>query len=94
MDKEIKTDFSQLYHVLELLQGADEYRSFFEDIATIKELEDMAQRLNVAVLLDKGYSYNQICDMTGVSTATISRVNRCLRYGEGYRLALKHLNEE
>jgi TrpR-related protein YerC/YecD len=60
--------------------------SFFEDICTIKEIEAMAQRLEVAKLLQEGRKYSDIEEMTGASSATISRVNRFLRYGaDGYK---------
>lgn len=65
-----------------------------EDLCTIKEIMDMSQRLEVAKLLSQDKNYQEITKMTGVSTATISRVNKCLAYGSGgYRLALKKLEE-
>lgn len=65
------------------LETAEECKHFFEDICTIKELQDMSQRLEVAFLLDEGKSYQEVLTQTGVSTATISRVNKCLNYGSG-----------
>ncbi len=65
------------------LETAEECKRFFEDICTIKELQDMSQRLEVAFLLDEGKSYQEVLAKTGVSTATISRVNKCLNYGSG-----------
>ena len=65
------------------LENAKECKMFFDDIFTVKELMDVSQRLEVAIMLDKGKSYNEICEETGASTATISRVNRCLVYGDG-----------
>jgi len=71
------------------LESIEECTRFFEDICTIKEIREMSQRLEVAVLLDKGKSYQEILAETGVSTATISRVNKCLNYGSGgYREAI------
>ena len=65
---------------------------FFEDLCTITELCAMEQRFEVAMLLEQGYIYSDILDRTGVSSATISRVNRSLRYGAGgYLTALGRL---
>ena len=66
---------------------------FFEDICTIKELQSLYQRFRVACLLDSGSNYLEVSDTTGASSATISRVNRCLNYGNGYRLALDNLKK-
>ena len=76
------------------LQTPEECRMFFEDICTIKELQAMSQRFQVACLLDGGKNYMEVCDTTGASSATISRVNKCLTYGDGgYRTALERLKE-
>ena len=61
---------------------------FFEDVCTVAEIRDMAQRLQVARMLDEGMSYTAISRETGMSSATISRVRRALVYGAGYRAAL------
>ena len=66
---------------------------FFEDICTIKELQSLYQRFRVACLLDSGSNYLEVSDTTGASSATISRVNRCLNYGSGYRMALDNLKK-
>ena len=74
------------------LESVEECYKYFEDVCTINELRDMAQRFEVALLLDKGCNYQQIAAKTNVSTATISRVSRCLNYGEGgYRDAIQKL---
>ncbi len=74
------------------LETEEECFSFFEDICTIKEIQDMSQRLQVAVMLSKNKSYTEISKETGASTATISRVNKCLNYGsDGYKRALEKL---
>ncbi len=74
------------------LKTTEECYGFFEDVATVAELKSMAQRLEVAKLLDSGASYIEIAETTGASTATISRVKRCLNYGaDGYRLVLDRL---
>ena len=85
---------NQLFDAILALKSREECSKFFEDICTIKEVLDMAQRLDVAVLLDQGISYQNIAQQINVSTATISRVSRCLNYGSGgYKLALDRLKE-
>ena len=75
------------------LQTPEECKVFFEDICTIKELQSMFQRFRVACLLDAGGNYIEVSETTGASSATISRVNRCLNYGVGYRTALDNLKK-
>lgn len=77
------------------LESEEECFSFFEDICTIKEIQDMSQRLQVAEMLNQNKSYIEISKITGASTATISRVNKCLNYGsDGYRRALEKLGKK
>lgn len=77
------------------LESMDECYAYFEDICTIKEIQDMAQRLETATLLAEGSSYQEITEKTGISTATIGRVSKCLNYGSGgYREALKKLGKK
>ncbi len=77
------------------LETEEECYSFFEDICTIKEIQDMSQRLQVAQMLNQNKSYIEISKETGASTATISRVNKCLNYGsDGYRRILEKLDEK
>ena len=84
----------RLFTVISQLESPEECRRFFDDICTVKELLDFAQRLDVAVLLSKGVNYQTISQQVGVSTATISRVSRCLNYGSGgYRAALDKLED-
>ncbi|MGI6686496.1 MAG: YerC/YecD family TrpR-related protein [Bacillota bacterium] len=81
-----------LFEALMLLKNKEEYYRFFEDLATIGEIKSLAQRLEVAKMLDKNETYIKIAEVTGASTATISRVKRCLNYGaDGYRLVLNRL---
>lgn len=76
------------------LETIEECYRFFEDICTIKEIQSISQRLEVAKLLKEGRTYSEIEKATGASTATISRVNRCLHYGaDGYKLILQRLEE-
>ncbi len=82
-------DMKELYKAVLCLKSVEECGNFFEDLCTIKELQDLSQRFAVARMLDAGDNYKNISDATGVSTATISRVNKCLEYGSGgYRLVL------
>lgn len=77
------------------LETVEECYNFFEDLCTIHEINSMAQRLEVANLLFEGDTYTAIGDKTGASTATISRINRCLNYGDGgYNTVLERLKEK
>ena len=85
----------EFYRGILQLKTQAECRAFFEDVCTIKELESLAQRFQVAQLLSSGKNYNEVNEMTGASTATICRVNKCLNYGDGgYRIVLERMNEE
>ena len=85
----------KLFDAILSLENKEECYAFFEDLLTVKEMQDMAQRMEVAMLLDKGMNYQQISKDVGVSTATISRVNKCLSYGSGgYRCVLNRLNNQ
>ena len=82
----------QFYAAILYLKTKEECRAFFDDICTIKELQDLMQRLQVASMLSKGMNYQEISKETSVSSATISRVNRCLNYGDGgYNIVLGRL---
>ena len=83
-----------LYQAIVALKNEDECRRFFQDLCTVSELKAMEQRMEVAMLLDDGLIYREILERTGASSATISRVNRCLHYGaEGYRTIIPRLKE-
>ncbi len=87
-------EIERLMEVILNLDTKEEALSFFEDICTIKEIQDMSQRLQVAEMLHQNKSYIEISKVTGASTATISRVNKCLNYGsDGYKRALQRLYE-
>lgn len=87
-------EMDDLFQAILNLQNAEECSNFFEDLCTISELRAMAQRFQVARMLDEGRIYSDIANETGASTATISRVNKCLTYGsDGYRIALDRLKE-
>jgi len=84
----------RLFWTILSLETMEECRSFFDDICTIKELRDLSQRLEVAFLLDKGMSYQAVAAASGVSSATICRVKKCLDYGTGYRTAIAKMEPE
>ena len=82
----------RLFQSILNLNSIEECYAYFEDLCTIKELQDMAQRLDTAILLDQGVSYQKITQQVGISTATIGRVSKCLNYGTGgYRAAIDRL---
>ena len=81
-----------LFKAILKLETIDECYRFFEDICTIKEIQSIAQRLEVARLLTLNYTYSEIEKETGASTATISRINRSLNYGvDGYKIVFERL---
>ena len=83
------------YSAVLRLRTEDECRAFFDDVCTIKELQDMSQRFDVALLLGEGNNYADISALIGASSATISRVNRCLNYGRGgYRSVIDKMKGE
>ncbi|NLI96251.1 MAG: helix-turn-helix domain-containing protein [Synergistaceae bacterium] len=85
----------QLCKAILVLETEEEVYRFLEDIATIGEIRALAQRLEVARLLSEGYTYPQIAQQTGASTATISRVKKFLEYGaDGYKIVLDRLKEK
>ena len=81
-----------LFEAILKLEDLEDCRLFLEDLCTIKEIRALAQRLEIARRLDRGDSYVSTVEHTGASSATVSRVNRCLEYGPGgYRLMLRRL---
>ena len=87
--------FSDLAKALLSLEDEAECIAFLTDLCTIREMNDMAQRLEVALLLKAGKNYQEISKATGASTATISRVSRALSHGSGgYRSILQKLNDQ
>lgn len=84
-----------LYKCIASLETAEECKNFFEDICTRSELQEISRRLKAARMLSDGVIYAEIAAQTGLSTATISRVNHCIKYGnEGYITALEKLKSE
>ena len=85
----------RLFEAILRLESVEECYGFFEDVCTINEVQDMAQRFDVAVLLDEGRNYQSISKEVNVSTATISRVKRCLNSGaDGYKTVLERRPEQ
>ncbi|MGL5271388.1 MAG: YerC/YecD family TrpR-related protein [Selenomonadaceae bacterium] len=83
----------QLCRAVLLLENIEECYQFFEDICTVSEIKAFSQRLEVARMLQGGHTYDEIVERTGASTATISRVKRCLNYGaDGYKTILERLD--
>jgi len=95
MNSKIKDESTdKLFAAVLLLKNIDECYNFFEDICTISEIKAFAQRLEVARMLTEKRTYTEIRELTGASTATISRVNRCLNYGaDGYKTILDRLHD-
>ena len=84
-----------LFEAILSLRTIEDCYNFFDDLCTIKEVDDMSKRMCVAKMLDDNTVYTEITEKTGLSTATISRINRCLKYGsEGYTEILRRLEEK
>lgn len=96
MNRKIKTEaVDHLFDAILCLQSREECYQFFEDICTVNELLSLSQRFEVATMLDNHKTYLDIADKTGASTATISRVNRSLNYGnDGYQLVFERLDKD
>lgn len=93
LPKNQETD--RLFRSILSLESMEECYQYFEDLCTVREIQSIAQRLAVAACLAGGQSYQQTIAGTGASSATVSRVKRCLDYGaDGYRLVLERLGEE
>lgn len=84
-EKSIRSENTdELFKAVLSLKSVEDCYAFFEDLCTVKELSSMVQRYEVARLLHKGKTFTTISEQTGASPATITRVNRCLQYGDGY----------
>ncbi|MCI8473608.1 MAG: hypothetical protein HFE65_11000 [Clostridiales bacterium] len=91
--KEIDAQMRYLFEGILSLQTVEECSRFFEDICTVVEIIEMSKRLTAAKMLADNTTYTDIMEKTGLSTATISRVNRCLKYGsDGYAVVLERLD--
>jgi len=96
VNPKLKDDLNdQLCRAVLELENVEECYQFFEDICTVSEIKALSQRLEVARMLQAGHTYDDIVERTGASTATISRVKRCLNYGaDGYKIILERLTAE
>lgn len=95
MEKLHTKEMDSLFKAILSLESLDECYKFFEDICTVKELIEIAQRLKAAKMLKNGENYSVVCKETGMSTATVSRVNKCLEYGTGgYDIVLARMTED
>ena len=94
MNKKLKSEaVDSLFDAILCLKNREECYSFFEDLCTVNELLSLSQRFEVASMLKNHKTYLEIADKTGASTATISRVNRSLNYGnDGYALVFDRMN--
>ena len=95
MNKKIKTEaVDDLFEAILTLRDTDECYAFFEDVCTVNELLSLSQRYEVAKMLREKRTYLDIAEKTGASTATISRVNRSLNYGnDGYDMVINRMKE-
>ena len=94
MNLPVREQSDALYRAILSLRDMDECRRFFHDLCTMAELQAMSQRIDVALLLQKGMIYDEILQRTGSSSATISLVKRALQYGEGgYQAVLPRIGE-
>lgn len=85
-------ELDQLFESILTLKDIEECYRFFDDLCTVNEIQSLAQRMEVARMLREGFTYHKIETETGASTATISRVKRCLNYGnDAYEMALERL---
>lgn len=92
MSKNIRDDnLNELFKAILTLKNTDECYALFSDLCTVKELISIKQRFMVARMLNEGMKYNEIVEQTGVSTTTISRINRCLNYADGYATVLERM---
>ena len=90
--KSVQADY--LFKAMMSLENLEEFYKFFDDLCTVAEVEAMANRLQAAKMLRAGEVYSEISDKTGQSTTTISRVNKCLRYGSnGYKIVLDRMEK-
>ena len=94
MVKQLKSEpVDHLFEAILTLKSKEECYSFFEDLCTVNEVLSLAQRIEVAQKLEQGRTYVEVTNETGASTATISRVNRILKYGtDGLKIALERLD--
>ena len=89
MPKKDESMTNELFELIASINSAEDCKALFSDLCTIKEIEQMAQRVIAAKLLIEGKTYNQVIEETDISSATLSRVSRCVQHGDGYSRFLK-----
>lgn len=89
--KEKAEHISEMYRKIVSISSEEDCKAFFEDLCTVKEVENMAERCFAAKLLIEGNTYSQVMAQAEISSATLSRVSRCVQYGKGYSKILRKL---
>ena len=89
MENNDRSKIEELYQLIAQTTDPEDVRDLLDDLCTRKEVENMAERVFAAKLLMEGKTYNQVIAEADISSATLSRVSRCVQYGEGYRKVLK-----
>ena len=89
MSSDMREDISALFEILAKINEKEDVEIFLEDLCTYKELESMAQRVKAAKMLLEGNTYEEIIKKTNISSATLSRVSKCVKYGKGYKKIIK-----
>lgn len=89
MEQSGHTKIEELYQLIADIHDPEQIRALFDDLCTRKEIENMAERVYAAKLLMEGKTYNQVIAQANISSATLSRVSRCVQYGQGYSKLLK-----
>ncbi len=82
-------DIEELYKILVSVKNTEDCKMLLSDLCTDREIEKMAERIRAAKLLIEGKTYNQVIEETDISSATLSRVSRCVQYGDGYKKFLR-----
>ena len=85
MSEQLKEKYRELFETILKLETVEDCEDFFNDLCTFKELDSMSGRIKAAKLLIKGETYDDIIKQTEISSATLSRVNECVKYGNGYK---------
>ncbi len=90
MDKSVKEkEINDLYELFVSIDSVEDCKNLLEDLCTYKEVEQMAERIRAAKLLMEGKTYQEVIAVTDISSATLSRISRCVQYGKGYSKLLK-----
>ena len=90
MDKSVKEkEINDLYELFVSISSVEDCKDLLEDLCTYKEVEQMAERIRAAKLLMEGKTYQEVISVTDISSATLSRISRCVQYGKGYSRLLK-----